>query len=314
MADTGSPSPPAARRKHRGLMRSSQWDAIPGALVFGHFALLVWFFFSWGALTWPERLGCGLLYTLSVGWSLDSVAHNFIHNPFFTSPLLNRAVSYVLSFTLGVPQTMYKYVHMRHHAGNSDRIGPDGSTIDPISLYRYGDDDKPETVLPYVFMQYWRDDDPFTVAGLIRAKRPGEAQEAMHEFWAMIALYLGLALVNWQFILFMAPFYYLGQCFSALIAYYEHLGADPDKPIAWGVSTYEPVYNWLFLNNGYHGEHHYRPKQHWTEMEALRREIADQQTAAGARVIRPPHFFGFLARDVGSIATSRTRRERRAAS
>jgi fatty acid desaturase len=149
-------------------------------------------------------------------------------------------------------------------------------------------------MLPYVLMGFWRDDDPFAVAREIGAKRPAEARRAMQEFWVMIAAYAILLAIRWEFVVVLAPFYYLGQSLSFLIAYYEHLGADPDNPRATGVSTYEPVYNAVFLNNGYHAEHHYRPKQHWTRMEALRREMAAEPEGAVAPVIRLAHFLGFL--------------------
>ncbi|MGH1558749.1 hypothetical protein ACRAWD_15800 [Caulobacter segnis] len=84
-------------------------------------------------------------------------------------------------------------MHMRHHAGNSDRPGPDGDTIDPISIYKHGADGKAEPMLSYVLLQFWRDDGPFTVARQIRAKRPDEARRALEEFWAMIALYGAMA-------------------------------------------------------------------------------------------------------------------------
>ena len=72
--------------------------------------------------------------------------------------------------------------------------------------------------------------------------------------------------------LYFLPFFYLGHCFSYLNGYYRHYGANPDKPIAWGVSSYGKIYNWLFFYNGYHAEHHFRPKVHWTKMEAFRRQ------------------------------------------
>jgi fatty acid desaturase len=142
-------------------------------------------------------------------------------------------------------------------------------------------------------MGFWRDDDPFTVAREIGAKRPAEARRALNEFWVMVGVYAVLLAIRWDFVLVLAPFYYLGQSLSFLIAYYEHLGGEPTEPRATGVSTYEPVYNLLFLNNGYHAEHHYRPKQHWTRMGALRREMAaDGGTLPPA--IRLAHFLGFL--------------------
>jgi hypothetical protein len=50
----------------------------------------------------------------------------------------------------------------------------------------------------------------------------------------------------------------------------------------------------LWFNNGYHAEHHFRPKVHWTRMKQLHNEIAEAQSREGVRVIRPPHAFGFL--------------------
>ncbi len=288
-----------------GLFRYSAWDAIPAALVYIHLGLLLVLFLAWPQLSWLERMAGAAAYGAAIGWSLDSVSHNFIHNPFFAWEPLNRLTSLALTLSLGTPQTMYKYVHMRHHAGNSDRIGADGTTVDPISLYQYGADGKVEPTWSYVFRQFFRDDGPFTVAAKIRAKRPKEAQQALQEFWTIVVVYAVLLVMNWKFILLMAPFYYLGHCFSFLIAWYEHAGADPDQPVATGVSTYEPVYNWVFLNNGYHAEHHHRPKVHWTQMKALRDETRAEQAAAGVRTLKLAHFLGFLDWTAPRVPTAR---------
>jgi fatty acid desaturase len=297
-------------RPHAGLFRYSAWDVLPAALAYAHLALLLAFFLAWPQMTWFERSAGAVLYALAIGWSLDSVSHNFIHNPFFAFEPANRITSLVLTLELGTPQTMYKYVHMRHHAGNSDRIGADGRTLDPISLYQYGGDGKIEPAWSYVLRQFWRDDGPFTVARAIRAKRPREARQAMQEFWTIVVVYGVLLVLNWRFVLFLAPFYYLGHCLSFLIAWYEHAGADPDQPIATGVSTYEPIYNWAFLNNGYHAEHHHQPKVHWTKMPALREATRDAQLAAGVRTLRYAHFLGFLDRTAPAVATAMPARKR----
>jgi len=288
----------------RGLFRRTAWDAVPALLVYVHLGLLAAFFVAWPHLGWGARLGGAALYALAIGWNQDSVAHNFIHNPFFRSKLLNRITEYALTLENGVPQTMYRYVHMRHHAGNSDRPDADGQTIDPISIYRHGAQGRAEPMIPYVLMGFWRDDDPFTVAREIAAKRPKEGARALREFWVMAAVYAALLIVRWDFVLVLAPFYYLGQSLSFLIAYYEHLGAEPERPIASGVSTYEPIYNWLFLNNGYHAEHHYRPQQHWTQMRALRDQIRADQVAEGVRITPWPHPLGFLDRTAWRIPTA----------
>jgi fatty acid desaturase len=297
----------ARPKAHLGLFRYSAWDAVPAALVYLHLGLLLAFFLVFPHLSWPQRLGGAALYGLAIGWSLDSVSHNFIHNPFFAWEPLNRLTSLALTLSLGTPQTMYNYVHMRHHAGNSDRIGADGLTVDPISLYQYGADGKVEPAWSYVFKQFWRDDGPFTVARAIRAKRPKQARQALFEFWAIVVVYGVLLVLDWKFILLLAPFYYLGHCLSFLIAWYEHAGADPDQPIATGVSTYEPVYNWAFLNNGYHAEHHHRPKVHWTRMKALHEETRAEQAAAGVRTLSVAHFLGFLDGKAARVPTARAR-------
>ena len=285
-----------ARRGGR-VFRYTRWDAVPTLLLAAHLALLIAFFVAWPHLSWPARLAGAALYALAIGWSQDSVAHNFIHNRFFVSPVLNRLATYALTLVNGAPQTMYAYVHMRHHAGNSDRRDAQGRTVDPISIYRHGRDGQAETMLSYVLMGFWRDEGPFTVARAIRAKRPAEAREALAEFWVLVAVYAAAFAVRWDFVLTLAPFYYLGQSFSFLIAYYEHYGARPEARMEMGVSSYAPVYNLMFLNNGFHAEHHFRPKQHWTRMRLVRAEM--DQAGSGHRVIFHAHYLGFLDAEAG---------------
>jgi len=282
-----------------GLFNVSAWDAAPALLALAQLSLVLAFYIAWPRLAWSQRLGLMVVYALSVGWNLNSIAHNFIHNPFFRARALNRAMSLVITLALVSPQTMYRYIHLKHHAGNADRPDESGVTIDPLSIYQYGRDGMPEPLLSYVFLQFFRDDDPFELARRIAAKRLTEARQALFEFWAIVATYGSLfvgGLFNgrWAFVPLLIVASYLGQCFSNLCGYYEHLGGDPDKPIAWGVSTYDRFYNWVFLYNGYHAEHHYRPKVHWTKMVALRAQIAADQQREGVAVIGPPHFLGFL--------------------
>ena len=110
----------------------------------------------------------------------------------------------------------------------------------------------------------------------------------------MVALYAVLALIDWRAVLFMVPFYYLGHSLSSLNGFYEHYKGNPDLPMAWGVSSYHRLYNWTWFNNGYHAEHHYRPKLHWTRMKQLHQQIATEQRQAGVHVITMPHALGFL--------------------
>src|SRR5207249_6632100 len=117
--------------------------------------------------------------------------------------------------------------------------------------------------------------------------------------------------LNWRYICFLLPFYYLGHSLSYLNGFYRHYGGNPDEPLAWGVSSYDKLYNWTWFYNGYHAEHHFRPKVHWTRMQALRDQIIEQQRAAGVRVIKMPHALGFLEGDVPATEESRQLQSKR---
>ena len=123
----------------------------------------------------------------------------------------------------------------------------------------------------------------------IRAWVSGSAIDS-YSLW----FYLVCLAWDWRAFLALVPFYYFGHCLSYLNGYYLHFGGKPDVPLAWGVSSYEKIYNRLWFNNGYHAEHHYRPRVHWTEMKPLHAQLADQQRVAGTRVIRLPHALAFL--------------------
>ena len=48
-------------------------------------------------------------------WNANTVAHNFIHRPFFRTKWANRLFSMFLSLVLGLPQSYWRARHLRHH-------------------------------------------------------------------------------------------------------------------------------------------------------------------------------------------------------
>jgi fatty acid desaturase len=129
-----------------------------------------------------------------------------------------------------------------------------------------------------------------------KRKNPVDAQWGLIEI-AILGATIAIGFVlGWKFWLYFLPFYYLGHCCTYLNGFFLHYGGNPDKPIAWDVSSYHKWYNLLWFNNGYHVEHHFRPKLHWTKMKQFHEEIAEAQRREGVRVIRPPHALGFLDR------------------
>jgi hypothetical protein len=85
------------------LLLGSRWDTILiGLALFQGAALLLY----------PSPL----LIALSMWWGANTIAHNFIHRPFFTSRWLNRIFAFYLSLILGLPQTLWRSRHLAHHA------------------------------------------------------------------------------------------------------------------------------------------------------------------------------------------------------
>ena len=280
------------------LFAFTRWDAVPAMAGLFHTAYFFALFFLFPHTPLWLMLILGFVYSLMINANINGVAHNFIHNPFFRPPLLNRLFGITQSIACCFSQTYYDAVHTQHHKGNSDRPDENGETIDWLSIYRHGHDGEAENPWRYVFLSFFRDD-PKAIAQELKKRGKSELMWGNIELASVAVTVLTMLVFNWRYVVFfLLPFFYLGHCFSYLNGYFRHYGADPDKPIAWGVSSYGKIYNWLFFYNGYHAEHHFRPKVHWTKMEAFHQQIAELQKAENVRVINHAHMFGFLDPDL----------------
>ena len=278
----------------------TRWDAIPVAFGVLHFAYfwMMFVLFTYTHTPLWVMLVLGFVYAVSISWNINGISHNFIHNPYFRAPLLNRLFSLMESVSCCFSQVYYDVVHTQHHKGNSDRQDAIGDTIDWLSIYRHGHDGEAENPWGYTFLSFFRDN-PVAISRELAKRGPAEMRWGKIELASYICVMIGIALLNWRYmIFFFLPFMYLGHSLSNLNGYYRHYGGNPDKPIAWGVSSYDKLYNWIWFYNGYHAEHHFRPKVHWTKMVELHEQIADLQKVEGVRVIRPPHALGFLDPDL----------------
>jgi fatty acid desaturase len=212
-------------------------------------------------------------------WNVQSISHNFIHNAFFTNVWLNRAFSVLESVAIGIPQTIYYHYHLNHHWGDNDARGPDGTTKDWGSTYRHGKGNAPEPFWSYCLIGFFR----FELGPCFRMIRRCGA------FW------LTLLLVDWRYLLFCyLPSYYLGWVLIYAHTYVLHYGAQPGNHYANSVSSYHRLYNRIFFNNGYHQEHHWDPKAHWTRMPEVKAEILPHMVANRTRVLRGPHLTLFV--------------------
>jgi hypothetical protein len=104
-----------------GVLRHSPWDALLVALAATHGGLL---------------LAAPILPVVAVGlwWNSNTIAHNFIHRPFFRSRGLNVLFGLYLSVLLGVPQTLWRERHLAHHAGAAWRLKLSGRLAAEVVL------------------------------------------------------------------------------------------------------------------------------------------------------------------------------------
>jgi hypothetical protein len=164
---------------------------------------------------------------VAVWWNANTIAHNFIHRPFFRAAWGNRVYSAYLSLLLGFPQSWWRERHLAHHAGRPARVRFHGQLA--VEVFLVGG--FWSVLIAYTGAFFWTDYLPGLAAGL------------------------GLCWVH---------------------GYYEHARGT--------VSHYGAVYNALFLNDGYHVEHHRDPKAHW--MDLAERQAPDARSSRWPAILR----------------------------
>jgi fatty acid desaturase len=106
----------------RLFFRYSVADALLVLGGVGIVALHFWTFLAFDQLPWWVLVLTFWAATWSYCWNLQCISHNFIHNPYFNNPWLNRAFSVLESLAIGVPHLLYHHYHMNHHWGDNDKV------------------------------------------------------------------------------------------------------------------------------------------------------------------------------------------------
>jgi fatty acid desaturase len=280
--------------RFRPFFRYKAIDALPALAGVGILALILWTFLCFHSLSWWVLALAWFAIAWSYCWNLQCISHNFIHNPYFTNAWLNRAYSVMETLNLGVPHILYHHYHLNHHWGDNDSKGPDGTTRDWSSIYRHSKDDNPEPFWRYCLLSFFRVE-VGPVLATVRRHGWGHIAQTVVETLVLGAFWITMLLVNWQyFVFFYLTSYYFGWVLSYAEGYMEHYGCQPGNQYANSVSSYNRLYNLLWFNNGYHQEHHWDPKVHWTEMGQLHEKIKDQLVKNNTRILRGPHITGLI--------------------
>jgi Fatty acid desaturase len=198
-------------------LRHSPWDGLLIGLSLGHAALL---------MTVPSVP----MVAIGLWWNANTISHNFVHLPFFRSRSLNAAYSVFLSAVLGVPQSLWRARHLRHHADSRER---------GAAAFVVGDG---------------------ATAAIHRRPRSSPAGSLLFLEIATIAIVWAASatVAPRAFFLMYLPGWALGLGLCQLQGYLEHAHGT--------TSHYGRIYNLAFFNDGYHVEHHQRPGEHWTRI------------------------------------------------
>ena len=207
--------PALAPSAPRGVFRHSPRDALPVALAAGHGALLL-------------LAPAAPVIAVGLWWNSNTVSHLFIHRPYFRSPAANRLFALYLTLLLGIPQTVWRDMHLAHHAGVAWKPRLTGRVLTEVALV----------------VGLW------TILVLVAPR------------WFLTGYLVGYA---------------GGLALCWLHGHYEHHRGT--------VSHHGRLYNRLFLNDGYHVEHHARPSAHWTQLPAADR-AGPWQTSRWPPVLR----------------------------
>lgn len=276
------------------LLRYHRLDGLLAVSGVGIVALMFWTCLQFSELSWWILGPAWVFLAWSYCWNLQCISHNFIHNPFFTSVWLNRFFSLLESLAIGVPHLLYHHYHLNHHWGDSDAKGPDGTTRDWSSIYRHGKGQEAETFCRYVLLSFWRVEVGAVLAVVAKHGRRQVFQLAV-ETLALGAFWGLMVWLDWRyFVFYYLTSYYVGWMLSYAEGYFEHYDSKPGNPYANSVSSYHWLYNLIWFNNGYHQEHHWDPKVHWTRMRDLHEQIEPHMKANGTKMLRGPHMTAFF--------------------
>jgi fatty acid desaturase len=87
------------------------------------------------------------------------------------------------------------------------------------------------------------------------------------------------------FLLLHFPLFVIGSINMELSEYGQHASSTPGSNLTNTASCYNPLFNFLLFNVGYHCEHHYKSNCHWTDLPSVRPKMLE-----GLRIV--PYAFG----------------------
>jgi fatty acid desaturase len=206
-------------------------------------------------------LGVALIaITCAVSWICAVIAHNTVHCPMFKQRPLNKLFQIWVSLSYGFPISDYVPGHnLSHHRFTQER-----EDVMRTTLVRFGWN----LLNVLMFM-------PAVSPGILRGnahfKRvmgdraaPWKKQLLLETIvvWSVKALCFAL---DWKkALLYVMIPHVFANWGIVTVNFLQHDGCDPTHPVNHSRNFVGRAFNWLTLNNGYHGIHHMIPGKHWS--------------------------------------------------
>ena len=231
------------------------------------------------------------LYALTCTLTLGIVAinHNIGHVPIWYNKHLNHFTEYFAGTLQGVPLFLFKTVHIdSHHKYNQ---GPEDAT----RVSRAGNHNHLVGYLSYPFFS-------LAPVRIIRNEYLNGLAYTSPAFRKVVVQHLLLVLVwilalsiNWQkAILYVLCPQIIGVHFLMASNYLQHAQCEVGSEYNHSRNFTGILFNWMFLNVGYHTAHHANDQLHWTELPALHQRI---QSKIDNRLCKSS-FWGYIVKDL----------------
>lgn len=194
-------------------------------------------------------------------FSLHITYHAHVH--FKTkSKFINRIIDFLYSILTGLPFHFYYLLHTNHHV--YDNEVEDYTT----TIKRENGKIVAKNILLYTIFWFKGSRRPMQMMklGINEGYFTEEQRKKTRiEFLVIVLFEVLLGFFHWQLLVLYFALIYFGWLFISLHNYGQHL--PNKKGIDIGNSYYNRLYNFIFVNNGLHYEHHKYPVKVYWELE-----------------------------------------------
>jgi len=226
------------------------------------FPILEVFLFVNGVILLENAPVLGVLSVVGAGLAMSFSLHITYHYHVHfrrKSKVLDRLIDFGYSILTGLPFNFYYLLHTNHHVYDNEI--EDFTT----TIIRKDGKIRGKNIFMYAFFWFKSNRKPLEMMQL-GIKEDYFSKERMQkskiELLVILLFEIMLGVLNWKLLLLYFALVYFGWLFISLHNYGQHL--PNKKGIDIGNSYYNKLYNFIFVNNGLHYEHHKFPvKKYW---------------------------------------------------